>query len=371
MNEVGYMLLAMELAKKGFGLTSPNPVVGSVVVKEGRIVGKGYHKKIGEKHAEVVALEDAGEKAKGATLYTNLEPCAHFGRTSPCTDDILRYGIKDVVCSIKDPNPIVNGKGIEALQKAGVRVRVGLLEEQAKKLNEGYLKYIETGLPFVTLKAAITLDGKIATSSGESRWLSSPPSRKFAHELRRRSDLIIVGIKTVLSDNPKLTVRLVPSGGRNPVRMILDSSLKIPISSSVINEADKAKTVIVTVSKLLNNRQNILKKKVRKLIEKGIEIWGIKEDRKGRIDLVSLIHKLGRENIVNVLIEGGSEVFASALKAGIVDKVVVVVTPIILGGTQIPMVGNMGIERLSDALRLRRLYSERSGKDILIEGYIS
>src|SRR5574341_669077 len=242
MNDLKFMQRALNLAKKGLGNTSPNPMVGAVVVKNGKILGTGYHRKAGEEHAELIVLKEVREKAKSATLYVNLEPCSHFGQTPPCTEAIISSGIKRVICAMIDTNPKVNGKGIEMLQKNKIKVEVGLLEKEAKKLNEVYLKYITTGLPFVILKWASTLDGKIATMEGDSKWISNEESRRFAHKLRSQVDAVLVGVETVIKDYPELNTRLVK--GKNPVKIILDTKGRIPEDSKLVSKAGSQRTIL-------------------------------------------------------------------------------------------------------------------------------
>jgi len=366
MESVQYMLLALDLARKGLGTTSPNPMVGAVVVKAGKVVGAGYHRRAGEAHAEALALGMSGKKAKGATLYVTLEPCVHQGRTPPCLEAILGAGIKEVVCAMKDPNPRVNGRGLAGLKKAGVKVRLGLLGGEARRLNEAYIKFITTGRPFVTLKAAMTLDGRIASPSGESHWISGPESLRFAHELRLQADAVLVGIGTVLADDPRLTVRLVKKGiKRGPLRIVLDSRLAIPVRSNVLKEQDQAKTIVATTPHLRSSE------KAKQLRALGVEVWEFKPDAKGQVSLPGLVKRLGEREVTSLLIEGGSRVNAAALSAGIVDKVYAVIAPMLLGGGgAIPFVEDLGIQRLRGAIPLQDLKAEKMGRDILLEAYV-
>jgi diaminohydroxyphosphoribosylaminopyrimidine deaminase/5-amino-6-(5-phosphoribosylamino)uracil reductase len=366
MEEARHMLLALDLARKGLGTTSPNPMVGAVVVKAGKVVGKGYHRRAGEDHAEAMALREAGIRAKGATLYTTLEPCAHQGRTPPCVEHILKAGVREVVCAMRDPNPVVNGKGIAGLKQAGVKVKLGLLAGEATRLNEAYAKYITMRIPFVTLKTAMTLDGRIATGSGQSRWISGEEARRFAHELRRRADAVLVGIGTVLADDPQLTVRLVRKGiKQGPLRIILDSHLGTPLKAKVLQDQGQAKTIVVTTPPWGTSER------ARKIQDLGAQVWQVRKDAKGRVSFPELLKRLGQEEVTSLLIEGGSRVNAGALSAGVVDKIYAVIAPMVLGGGRnLPFVDDLGIAKLEGAVPLRELKATRIGQDVLIEGYV-
>jgi diaminohydroxyphosphoribosylaminopyrimidine deaminase/5-amino-6-(5-phosphoribosylamino)uracil reductase len=357
-----YIRMALQLAEKARGRTSPNPMVGALVVKGGRIVSRGYHRKAGEPHAEAIALKKAGIKARGATLYVTLEPCSHTNkRTPPCTPLVLQSKVKRVVVSMTDPNPHVYGGGIRALRKAGIDVVTGVLEADAKKLNEAYVKYINTGMPFVTLKIAQTLDGKIATASGESKWITGEQARAEGHRLRNSNDAILVGINTVLNDNPSLTTRI--PGGRDPLRVIVDSRLRIPLNAKVITQRSSAKTCIATLD-------TMPKGKLVKLLDAGAEIL-LASGREGRVDLKDLMKMLGSFGITSVLIEGGAEVNASALKSGIVDKVVLFIAPKLMMGTDsLCSIGGKSPVRLNRAVMLHEVTSRFVGSDFMIEGYI-
>jgi diaminohydroxyphosphoribosylaminopyrimidine deaminase/5-amino-6-(5-phosphoribosylamino)uracil reductase len=359
MTQEEYMKLAINLAKKGTGKTSLNPLVGAVVVKNDRIIGKGYHKKYGEPHAEVNALKACGGKAKNATLYVNLEPCCHYGKkTPPCTDTIKKSGIKKVVCATLDPNPQVNGKGIETLRDACIEVDLGILEEEAKKLNEVYLKFITTKLPFVILKIAQTLDGKIATKLGDSKWITQEDSRRFVHSLRSWVDAVLVGANTVRKDNPELTVH--KARGENPIRIILDSSGEISDRAKVIKENKDRKTIIVTIRGW--GRSLTLAP------ASGIQIWKIKEGKNGKVDLVQLLAKAGENQISSLLVEGGSQVFTSFLKEKLVDKIYYFLSPKILG-KGLDSFGDLGIKKISDSITLRDCEIKKFKNDLLIIGY--
>ncbi|MBI3398384.1 MAG: bifunctional diaminohydroxyphosphoribosylaminopyrimidine deaminase/5-amino-6-(5-phosphoribosylamino)uracil reductase RibD [Deltaproteobacteria bacterium] len=358
------MQLALSLAKQGIGKTSPNPAVGAVVVKNGRIVGKGYHKKAGFPHAEINALKQAGKKANGAEMHITLEPCNHFGRTPPCTDAIIKSGIKKVFVGMEDPNPLVSGNGMRRLRNAGIKVRAGILEKECKEINQAYIKYITTKTPFVTLKLAATLDGKIATLSGESKWITGETARKFAHKMRAEADAVMAGIGTVLADDPELTVRLVK--GENPVKIVVDSRLRIPLIAKVFN-AGRGKVMIVTTRERREARGK--RRKIKKIEAKGAEVWMLPSKKK-EVDLTVLVKKLGKREITNLIIEGGSTLAGSAMKQGIVDKIAIFFAPKILGKEGLPMIGGLGIRRLKDAICLSRLECRKLGDDLLLEGYL-
>jgi len=357
-----YMRMALRLAEKAKGRTSPNPMVGAVVVKGGKVIASGYHRKAGEPHAEAIALRKAGSKAKGATLYVTLEPCSHTDkRTPPCTPLVLQSGVKRVVIAMIDHNPRVAGRGIKILKKAGLDVVTGVLEEDARRLNEAFIKYITTGMPFVTLKIAQTLDGKIATASGESKWITGEKAREEGRRLRAINDAVLVGINTVLKDNPSLTTRI--PGGRDPIRVIVDSRLRTPLTAKVITQKSSVATCIATLD-------TMPKKKLVKLLDAGAEILPAR-GRKGQVDLKYLMKMLGSFGVTSVLIEGGAEVNASALQAGIVDKVVMFIAPMIMTGTDaLCCIGGRSPATLNRAVRLRAVITRRVGQDLMVEGYV-
>ncbi len=360
MSDTIYMHKALDLASRARGKSSPNPMVGAVIVKSGRIIAADYHRKAGTPHAEALVLKKAGTRAKGATLYVNLEPCCHIRkRTPPCTDAIIKYGIREVVVAMVDPNPLVSGMGIKTLRKAGIRIRTGILKKEAHKLNEVFIKFITQNEPFVTLKIAQSLDGKIATAKGESKWITGPQARNKVHKMRSEVDAILTGIGTVEKDNPSLDCRV--SRARNPYRIIVDSSLRIPLSSKVLKHRD-GKTIIATTTRAAD-------KKMKSIVKGGNQISVIKEKR-GRVDLKELMRELGKLGISHLLIEGGSSLSASALSAGIVDKVMFFSAPKIIGGIDsIPSVGGRSPARLSNAIKLKDLKVTAYGKDFLFEGY--
>lgn len=356
------MRMALRLAAKAAGRTSPNPMVGAVVVKSGKVIASGYHKKAGEPHAEALALNKAGSAAKGATLYVTLEPCSHTNkRTPPCTPLVIQSGVKRVVIAMIDPNPRVSGGGIKALRKAGIEVVTGVLEEEARKLNEAFIKHITTGMPFVTLKIAQTLDGKIATAKGESQWITGVEARAAGHRLRDQNDAILVGVNTVLKDDPSLTARI--DGGRDPIRIVLDSRLRTPPAARILMQRSTAKTYIATLP-------NASKDRIVTLLDTGAEII-LGRARNGKVDLAHLLKLIGSFGIASVLIEGGAEVHASALKAGIVDKVVLFMAPMFMTGhDSLCSIGGTSPLRLDRATKLRRVSSRFVGEDLMVEGYI-
>ena len=360
--EEDYLRLAITMASRALGRTSPNPVVGAIIVRNGRIVGKGYHRGAGTPHAEIHALAEAGRKANGADLYINLEPCCHYGRTPPCADAIIQAGIKRAFVGIQDPNPLVSGKGIKRLREAGVRVKTGILEEACRKVNEVFIKYITTKRPFVILKAAASLDGKIAAVGGNAKWITNEKSRQYVHRLRDRVDAVLVGIGTVAKDDPMLTVRLQNRGGHDPIRIVVDSTLKISLRAKVFNPLSKAPTIVATTPKAST-------RKIKEIEKKGGKVVVIPSPAK--VNLQLLMETLGKEEITSVLIEGGGQINTSALDEGIVDKVVFFFAPCILGGAKAPMiVGGKGVSNVEDGLRLDRIKTRRFGDDVMIEGYL-
>jgi diaminohydroxyphosphoribosylaminopyrimidine deaminase / 5-amino-6-(5-phosphoribosylamino)uracil reductase len=353
--DIHYMSLALSLAEKGHGTVSPNPMVGAVIVRDDTIVGQGYHKKSGEEHAEVIALREAGDKAKGATLYVTLEPCCHYGQTPPCTEAIRASGIRRVVAAMKDDNPLVNGGGFAYLNMSKIEVSIGILEVRARKLNEVYLKFMTTGIPFVTLKLGVTLDGKIADAHGNSQWITGEETRRYVHRMRSWSDAVMVGVETVLRDNPKLTVREVE--GKSPLRVILDSHLRTPLDANVC--ADNH-VIIATTNKYDKERCALFEKR-------GIEVWKC-ETHEGHISLSSLHKKLGGENITSVFCEGGSRLATSLLKETLIDKIIFAFGSKILG-SGLSAIGDIGIESLYDALMVKDISVVTIGNDVVISGY--
>jgi diaminohydroxyphosphoribosylaminopyrimidine deaminase / 5-amino-6-(5-phosphoribosylamino)uracil reductase len=362
-----YMSMALELAEKGRGTASPNPMVGAVIVKDGKVVGKGWHKRPGTPHAEAVALEKAGALSEDATIYVNLEPCCHRDKlTPPCADAIIRHRVARVVIGMVDPNPKVSGKGIQVLRDAGIQVDLGVMGERCERLNEAFSKHITTGMPFVTLKVAQTLDGKIATSSGDSKWITGPDARRLGHRLRSHSDAIMVGIDTVLKDDPSLTTRLEEQpGARDPHRVILDSRLRIPLDAKVLNQTSKSLTYIATTI-------DAPTAKLREIKKKKAEILILDKDESGMIDMPSLMQEISKLGMTSVLVEGGAHVNASALRSGMVDKVVFFLAPKLLGGDDARgSIGGGSPDSLDKAVELTCVSHTTVGRDIMVEGYIA
>jgi len=353
-----YMRKALRLARRGLGKTSPNPMVGALIVKDGEIIGQGYHRRYGEKHAEINAVQDARGKVSGATLYVTLEPCCHYRKkTPPCVNAILKHSIGRVVIGTVDPNPQVNGEGIEILNRHGIETKVGVLREECDRINETYFKYIQTGVPFVTLKFAQTLDGRIATVTGDSQWISSESTKRLAHRLRSLHDGIMVGLGTILADDPQLTVRLVK--GRSPIRVIPDSRLRISLNAKVFKDQDVAPTIIATTSQADEKKLSSLK-------GMGIEVLMVSEDERGEVDLEVLFKSLGKRGISSILVEGGARIITSLFHQGLVDKVVLVIAPKIMG-KGIEAVGDLSIRGVSDVLKLSFVKTYRRGEDLVIE----
>ncbi|MBN2397428.1 MAG: bifunctional diaminohydroxyphosphoribosylaminopyrimidine deaminase/5-amino-6-(5-phosphoribosylamino)uracil reductase RibD [Deltaproteobacteria bacterium] len=356
MTDEQYMKMALKLARRGEGWTSPNPMVGAVIVRDGRILGKGYHRRFGEAHAEINAIADAGRPITGATLYVTLEPCSHHGKTPPCVDRIIEAKVSRVVVGGIDPNPLVSGKGIEALRSHGIEVTVGVLERECEDLNEKFFTFMKTGIPFVTLKYAQTLDGRIATATGHSQWISSEPSRRFAHRLRAGHDAVLVGIGTVMADDPDLRVRL--ARGRNPLRIVLDPSLRVPPGARVFDNQDAARTLVVTGPLCEDERISALQKR-------GIETLAVEKDRAGSLDLKTLLAELGRRQISSVLVEGGAGAITSFVQAGLFDRVIVITAPKVVG-RGLEAIGDLGVSRMDNAVALRWERVFRRGDDVVL-----
>ncbi|HET8679545.1 MAG TPA: bifunctional diaminohydroxyphosphoribosylaminopyrimidine deaminase/5-amino-6-(5-phosphoribosylamino)uracil reductase RibD [bacterium] len=358
-DDTRWMEEALSLARQAAGRTSPNPLVGALVVADGRVVGRGFHQRAGEAHAEVLALREAGALARGATVYTTLEPCAHSGRTGPCTDALLDAGVRRVVAAMIDPDPQVDGRGIARLRGAGLIVEVGVLEPEARCVNEFYIKHRRTGQPFVTLKWAMSLDGKIAADRASATQITGEDARRFAHELRDMYDVVLVGVQTVLSDDPRLTCRL--PGGRDPLRVVVDSRLRTPPSARVVTSA-AARALIVTTAAAPRDRLTALR-------DAGAEV--LVQDQDGeRVRLKPLMADLGRRGVLSVLIEGGGTVNASALAEGIVDKVIALIAPRIIGGAHAPTpVDGAGVVGPA-TVSLRDVRVRSFGEDLAVEGYV-
>lgn len=352
-----YMKRALELARLGIGKVNPNPLVGAVIVKDNKIIGEGYHKVFGGNHAEVEAFNNAIADVTGADMYVTLEPCSHYGKTPPCALKIIEKDIKRVYVGLTDPNPLVAGKGIQMLRNAGIEVITDVLTKECSEINKVFLKYISQGLPYVVLKTAMTLDGKIASYSGNSKWVTSKESRQYVQEMRNGLSGIMVGIGTVLADNPALTCRILNS--RNPKRIIVDSSLKIPLNSKVLADTN---CIIATTNNADTKKYNLL-------IEKGFEVY---QTSGMQVDLKQLMHYLGKMGIDSILLEGGGELNFSALKSGIVDEVIAFIAPKIIGGSsaKTPVEGK-GIEIMNNAIELKNISLKTIGTDIVIQGRLN
>lgn len=356
-----YMRLAMQLAGNAIGRTSPNPLVGAVIVKDNRVVGCGWHRKAGTPHAEVHALNQAGELAQGADVYVTLEPCAHYGKTPPCAKALVEAKVKNVYGGLLDVNPKVAGKGFKILEDAGIHVEYGFLQDELRKQNEVFFKWIEHKKPFIVLKAAMTLDGKIATATGQSKWITNETSRAYGYKLRDIYDGIMVGINTVIEDNPMLTARV--DGGKNPIRIVVDSSLKIDINANVVQDKS-AKTIVATTDKAD-------KDKILKLQAQDVDVIVVDKDENDKVDIEKLLDILGQQNICSILVEGGATLSGSFVAKKLVDKVYFFIAPKIIGGKEAktPVAGT-GILNLQEALALKDIQIEKLEEDILIIGRV-
>ena len=363
-SDTGYMNIALALAEKGRGHTSPNPMVGAIIVNNGMITGRGYHKAPGGAHAEVNAIADAAGETAGATMYVTLEPCNHYGRTPPCTHAIIEAGISKVVVAMADPNPRVAGGGIEFLEKNGITVVSGVCETAAQKLNAFFIKHSGTGLPYVILKCAATLDGKIATQTGESKWITGTAARRHVHRLRHSVDGILVGVDTIKADDPALTTRLDDMDGKDPVRIILDTRLTIPEHAGVIQGKQASGTIIATGMRKNARRDD---EKRRLLTDRGVRILDVPL-KDGMTDPRALMEKLGGMNIASILVEGGSRVSASMLRAGVVDRICFFYAPKILAGDGISICRGSGPETMASAIRVENMEIKRFEEDTLVEG---
>lgn len=356
-----YMRLAMQLAGNAIGRTSPNPLVGAVIVKDNRVVGCGWHRKAGTPHAEVHALNQAGELAQGADVYVTLEPCAHYGKTPPCAKALVEAKVKNVYGGLLDVNPKVAGKGFKILEDAGIHVEYGFLQDELRKQNEVFFKWIEHKKPFVVLKAAMTLDGKIATATGQSKWITNETSRAYGYKLRDIYDGIMVGINTVIEDNPMLTARV--DGGKNPIRIVVDSSLRIDINANVVQDKS-AKTIVATTDKAD-------KDKILKLQAQDVDVIVVDKDENDKVDIEKLLDILGQQNICSILVEGGATLSGSFVAKKLVDKVYFFIAPKIVGGKEAKTsVAGTGILNLQEALALKDIQIEKLEEDILIIGRV-
>ena len=361
MSDEAYIERTLALAELGRGLVSPNPMVGAVLVRDGRIVGEGHHEGPGLPHAEVLALREAGEAARGATLYVNLEPCNHQGRTGPCTEAIIEAGVARVVAAMRDPNPIVDGRGFARLREAGVEVREGVLREEAERLNEAFAKHVRTGLPFVTWKMAASLDGKVASRDGTSRWITGPEARADVHRLRAASDAIVVGAGTALADDPSLTVRMPGYRGRLPLRVLVDARGRVPARGDLFS--GEAPTLVATTGLAPEERRG-------EWAAAGAEVL-VYEAEGERVPLARLMEELGKRDVQAVLLEGGPTLAWSALEEGVVDRVVVYLAPKLIGGAEAPTVlGGRGFAPIGSALRLRIRAFDPVGEDLKVEAVV-
>ncbi len=358
MTDESYIQLALEIAKKGIGEVSPNPLVGCILVKDDRIIGAGYHEKFGANHAEVNAIENAKESVDGSTLFINLEPCSHFGKTPPCVEKIIENKIKKVVIGTLDMNPLVSGNGVKKLKSAGIDVKVGVLEKECIDLNKFFFKYITHKIPYITLKAAQTLDGKIADIKGDSKWISSVESRKFVHHLRANYDAVLVGAGTVEKDNPSLTVRL--TDGRNPYRIILDNALSLNFEKRLFIRNNDHRTILVT--SIINEN----KRRVKRLQKIGVKVLFARTDRDGNLNLKSVLKEVAKIQIASVLVEGGSRVFSSFIKNGLFDDIFLFISPKLIG-CGLPLIDDIGINSIKKTLKVKIKNYELKGDDLMLK----
>jgi len=357
MSDERWMQLALKLAELGLGGVNPNPLVGAVVVNSGEVVGRGAHREFGGPHAEVFALEEAGDRAQGATLYVSLEPCCHYGKTPPCTDRIIAAGIKRVIYAIQDPNPQVSGQGAAQLRAHGIDVEEGLLRDLAIEQNEIFLTFTRRGTPFVELKLAMSLDGRIATKTGDAKWITGEPSRIEGHRLRAKHAAIAVGVQTVIQDDPSLNVRHVE--GKDPVPIILDTTGRVPLHSKLLQVPSKATVATCVMPEEVEQ----------KILATGAQVWRLPEAN-GRVSIAALLSRMTEEQLDSLLIEGGGELAASFIEARLIDKVSFFYAPILIGGRDaVPGIGGIGIERIADALRLERVKTQHLGDDLHLTGY--
>lgn len=356
-----FMQAALDLAATAEGRTRPNPAVGALVVKNDQVIGEGFHPAAGQPHAEIFALRQAGTNASGATLYVTLEPCSHTGRTGPCADAVIAAGLARVVVGTVDPNPLVSGRGLECLRQAGIVVETGVLEAAAQRLIAPFAKHVTSGLPFVVLKAGLTLDGMTATASGDSQWITNPTSRTLVHQLRDKVDAILVGVGTVLQDNPLLTTRL-PQGGRNPLRVVVDSRLRIQEDAALLETGPELETLIVTTAAAPPA-------KLQRLMMRGVQVVSVEADVAG-VNLPQMLAALGLRGVQSLLLEGGATLNHAMLHAGMVDRVMFFLAPKLIGGQGRGLFSGPGVARLADAFTLSDLRSRMIEGDILIEGEV-
>lgn len=359
-----FMNMTLQLAKKGLGSTSPNPLVGAVIVKHGKVIATGYHRKAGCDHAEIAALKKAGKAARGAILYVNLEPCNHFGRTPPCTEVIIKSGIREVVAAMKDPNPCNNGKGVHALRRAGIAVSTGVLEGQARRLNEAFIRYICSKRPFITVKTAQSMDGKIATKTGDSKWISNEISRRYVHTLRNQVDAVMVGAGTAIKDNPLLTSRAQNNRPRmkQPIKVVVDSQLKTHSNARIFCKNSPAQVIFAATKKAPKTKIHKFEKVCREVL--------ILKQKDNKVDLRHLMKELGKRQVTSVLVEGGGELIGSLVEERLVDKFLFFISPKIIGGKNaITAVEGKGVTTIAHATSLKDVSHKKLGTDLLIEGY--
>ncbi len=360
--DLAYMEMAYGLAEKARGRSSPNPLVGAVIVRDGRIVGRGYHEEAGKPHAEIIALRQAGRRAKGATLYLTLEPCVHWGRTPPCLASVLAAGLSRVVISACDANPVVHRKGLRGLRQAGLDVAAGLLKERDARLNEAYIKYITRRIPFVTLKAAMSLDGKTASRTGDARWISAAGTRDYVHLLRGENDALMVGVNTLLSDDPLLTVRHPSWGAKKVTRVVLDSRLRFPPAARILGTLDRGPVIVFTGG-------DASEAKAAALRDKGVEVVRLARSPKGA-GLEAVLAELGRRAISSLFVEGGSRLHTSFIERKLADKIIVTISPKLIGGREAPgLWRGEGVDKVRAALVLKSVRSFGLGDDLILEGY--
>ncbi len=350
------MRAALRAARKGYGNTGPNPLVGAVVVKNGRLLTTGYHRRVGDAHAEAVVLEEVGAAARGADLVVSLEPCSHFGRTPPCVDRIVAAGVKRVVIGVLDPNPRERGRGVSLLREAGIDVVLGVEEERCRKINDPYFKFMATGRPFVTLKLAASVDGYIATRSGDSNWFTGPETNRFTHRLRRDHNAVLVGGRTAAQDDPELTVRHAQPITR-PLRVVLSRSLDLPDSLRLFADQDRLPTVVFTGQGSSREREQGLR-------ELGVAVERV-EETDGGLLLTEVLERLGSRGVARLLVDGGSQVAGALLQASLVDRLIVAYAPVIVGEDGTPLFAVSGLERLADARRFALEWTRKSGRDVL------
>ena len=359
MNDRDFMALAIELASQGEGTVNPNPLVGAIVVRGSDIVGRGYHRQFGSPHAEIYALDEAGDVARDGTLYVTLEPCCHHGKTPPCTDRIIQAGIRKVVVATRDPNPLNNGKGLAALRDAGIEVVEGVMQQEAIQQNEIFFTFTRRGTPFVELKLAMSVDGRIATRTGDAKWITSKESRIEGHRLRRKHAAIAVGVETVIRDDPSLNVRHVV--GNDPVPIVLDTAGRIPLSSKLLQAPSKAVVATCTMSEETEHE----------ILNSGAQVWRLPKAN-GRVSIQALLGRMAEEQLDSLLVEGGGELAASFLEASAVDKVSFFYAPILIGGRDaVPGIGGSGVAKVADALRLERVKTRRLGDNLYLTGYVA